>query len=173
MTPEQAALWKQLSLGLAEGYPENGRPSRQWIIDHVESWFDCAETWSLENTPWLNEVTGYGDGPAYPCDEVDTFIEEINPYGSKWDNEDNPDVCGDYGYFSKAGNHWHEHWGGCISACIRAALNLVLPESTDGGVIGFTVGDLRRIFPDGIPKNIIASLEADLLNAPADQVLWI
>lgn len=41
-----------------------------------------------------------------------------------------------------------------IACVVKAGLDIATPESTTGGVLGFTVGDLRKMFPEGIPDYV-------------------
>ena len=50
---------------------------------------------------------------------------------------------------------WDEQWGGPVQCCIRAGLDCAFEESA--GVIGFTAGDLRRMYPDGVPAWAVGS----------------
>lgn len=45
---------------------------------------------------------------------------------------------------------WDEQWGGPVRCCIRAGLDFASAPSA--GVLGFTAGDLRRMYPRGVPK---------------------
>lgn len=47
------------------------------------------------------------------------------------------------------GQQWDDQWGGPVQCCIRAGLDLASAPS--GGVVGFTVCDLRHMYPEGIP----------------------
>lgn len=44
---------------------------------------------------------------------------------------------------------WNEQWGGPVRCCIRAGLDMASAPSA--GVIGFTAGDVRRMYPEGVP----------------------
>lgn len=44
---------------------------------------------------------------------------------------------------------WGDQWGGPIHCCIRAGLDFAAGPSA--GVLGFTAGDVRRMFPEGVP----------------------
>ncbi len=41
-------------------------------------------------------------------------------------------------------------WCGPIRCCLRAGLDLASPAPTSG-VVGFTAGDLRRMYQEGVP----------------------
>jgi len=42
-----------------------------------------------------------------------------------------------------------EQFCGPVTCCIRAGLDMASAPS--GGVIGFTAGDIRRMYPEGVP----------------------
>lgn len=47
------------------------------------------------------------------------------------------------------GEQWDEQWGGPVHCCIRAGLDCASAPSM--GVMGFTAGDVRRMYPEGVP----------------------
>ncbi len=47
-------------------------------------------------------------------------------------------------------DQWDEQYGGPVRCCIRAGLDMASAPSA--GVVGFTAGDLRRMFPEGVPE---------------------
>jgi hypothetical protein len=44
---------------------------------------------------------------------------------------------------------WDKQWGSPVCCCIRAGMDLASAPSA--GVIGFTAGDVRAMFPEGVP----------------------
>jgi hypothetical protein len=44
---------------------------------------------------------------------------------------------------------WDMQWGDQVRCCLRAGLDFASAPSA--GVIGFTAGDLRRMYPEGVP----------------------
>lgn len=44
---------------------------------------------------------------------------------------------------------WDDQWGGPVHCCIRAGLDCAFEPSM--GVIGFTAGDIRCMYPEGVP----------------------
>ena len=58
------------------------------------------------------------------------------------------------------GDAWERHqdrWAGPAVACIRAGLDAAVGRS--GGVLGFTAGDLRRMYPEGVPEWVMPANE--------------
>jgi len=47
-------------------------------------------------------------------------------------------------------HQWNDQWGGPICCCVRAGLDMACSPSA--GVIGFTAGDVRRMYPEGVPE---------------------
>lgn len=45
---------------------------------------------------------------------------------------------------------WQEQWASPVHCCIRAGLDMAAEPSA--GVVGFTAGDIRRMYPDGVPE---------------------
>jgi hypothetical protein len=52
---------------------------------------------------------------------------------------------------------WDDQWGGPVHSCIRAGLDFASEPSL--GVLGFTAGDLRRMYPEGVPDWVFAPNE--------------
>ena len=46
-------------------------------------------------------------------------------------------------------DQWDEQWGGPVRCCIRAGLDCASAPSA--GVVGFNAGDVRRMYPEGVP----------------------
>lgn len=44
---------------------------------------------------------------------------------------------------------WDQQWGGPVRCCIRAGLDCAAAPSA--GVVGFSAGDVRRMYPEGVP----------------------
>lgn len=44
---------------------------------------------------------------------------------------------------------WSEQWGGPVRCCIRAGLDVASAPSA--GVCGFSAGDIRKMYPEGVP----------------------
>ncbi len=60
---------------------------------------------------------------------------------------------------------WDEQWGGPIECCIRAGLDCAFEGS--GGVLGFTAGDLRRMYPEGVPIWVVGTDSWDTIEIEA------
>ena len=88
------------------------------------------------------------------CDMVSEFLDHYRGYAprcracSEYDDDDAECRCDEIEYLYV--EQWKEQWGGPVHCCIRAGLDMAVAPS--GGVIGFTAGDVRRMYPDGVPS---------------------
>lgn len=157
MTHDQFNQWKDFALRMAQTcFKDSIRPPADWILQEVGYWFarieDDPERWAAINS-W--------DQDEWPlCDQ---FIEATYYYGP--DNMPSYDELDDlYGEAldtaierlehrrDMAEEQYNDQWLGPIRFCLRAGIDTVCPEHTMGiGVIGLTAGDLRRMYPEGVP----------------------
>ncbi len=161
MTPEDHARWETTALALAALRHDGARPSRQWAVDKVQGFFDCLDRREVEHyIDWDRSRRG-DTGGWWPivCDQMDHYIEDLfrERVGGHLECCDSGDPRHVYYMCARceeidwqARDQWaYGPWGGAVSAPVRAAMDMVVGGC---GVIGYTVGDLRRIFPDGIPE---------------------
>lgn len=140
MTPTDYEHWKDFALRMAK-LPSR-TPPRKWVVEMVEWWF------GLHNDPKfdIEDVNSWDQGPTYVCDNVSQFL---------WDRYE---MDGPKGRFRlrneearrNAEERWMGKWGGAVSCCIRAGLDMVAEPSM--GVLGYTMGDLRKMYPEGFPE---------------------
>jgi len=104
-------------------------------VIRLESWDDTRTDYrNAEQFPW-----GWrGNYGPYVCDIVSEFLSNYNPF--YWDCEE----------WDEAYEAWEDEWGGRIRSCIRAGLDLASQPSA--GVVGFTRGDIERMYPAGVPQ---------------------
>ncbi len=74
------------------------------------------------------------------------------------DDDDSECRCDDieYNYYEQ----WADQWESPVHSCVRAGLDMLANRA---GVLGFTCGDLRRMYPEGVPEWV----------CPADEELMI
>lgn len=145
MTKEQYDRWKEFSARMAGNYPNTTEARRDKIAKEVESFFkamDCNETWK-EIECW----------DCADCSEsVDNSFDEYR----KW-NEKN-------------GEYDENRFFVQITCSIRAAFDIAVKQS--GGVVGFTAGDIRRIWggdvPDWVKEHYI-----NFDTIPDDESVWM
>lgn len=160
MTHEQYERWKDFALRMARTcFFGHRRPTSGWIIEHVESWFECRDY----SKDWVN-YTSWDQDKRPLCDHVSEFYDDLFPYSrckrcdhdcrTGWPHyEDDCKTCelecrcDDVWVLS--GDQFESQWIGPIRCCIRAGIDMACEPSA--GVIGFTAGDLRRMYPEGVP----------------------
>lgn len=164
MNEIQLARWKQLSCGLARGYTNLTPVRKAKLLNEV----DCCIDYMVCNG--LETVADWDSGVRYGNE----WHEHYESAGSRadtflWDNR--------Y-VFERETKHGVEivcgRFGNMLSACVRAGFDVAVSPS--GGVIGFTVGDLRDIFDGEIPDWIadqFAENKTALLAAGRDEDVWL
>ena len=159
MTIKQWRRWCGFSLRMAHrGYGLRSRRSRRKLADYVKEAFRWYWTEHLagdddlspeemlalvvdwdhcERHPMQDQRWAYmsSQEPPYICDFVDEMMEQWNPF--YWD------------YGSKDYVRWDDLWGDRIRCCLRAGIDVAVEPSA--GVLGFTAGDLRRMWRGATP----------------------
>lgn len=142
MTPEQFDRWRDFALRMARTcYADSRRPSGAWVEEHVRHFIDCVD--------W-EEVVDWDRAPAYVCDQMTTFEVDCMPY-FRFDPEDDTLAAAERAEQRerRAEEQWRDQWFGPVRCCVRAGLDLASEPSA--GVVGFTIGDLRAMYPEGVP----------------------
>lgn len=161
MNELQYERWKQLGLGLARGYRNLTAARQAKLLDEVECCIGYVACNGLETVEdWDCPVER--DGIRWECagDRVRDYL---------WD--------GRYEFERqyKNGNIKlvRGRFGDTLTACVRAGFDVAVAPG--GGVIGFTVGDLRDVFDGPIPDWVAGHFEdpAALLAAGRDEVAWL
>lgn len=170
MTPLQFDRWKDFAVRMAKTcFQGSRRPDSDWILSEVLHFFGCLDegdvpalkSWD-DSDPYPKGHCCYGQerwpghlsSPAPVCDTVDERLR-----GSL------PDICcsscrGEAGGYGSeecrcdevedlVREQWEAQWGGPVRCCIRAGLDFAADPSA--GVVGFTAGDVRRMYPEGVP----------------------
>lgn len=109
--------------------------------------------------PKCRECRGSGIHYAFQtgslmCDDVSQFLDGYEPHQRCRACRDRSPrrnlECDCDDIESMAREQWADQWGGPVRCCIRAGLDMAVAPSA--GVVGFTAGDLRRMYPRGVPK---------------------
>ena len=141
-------------------------------------------------TEWITKVVAKRKDYAQRLlDVIDELIPEnigeYDPYsilGAKnWDEAE-----GDYGCLATLcdelfGKHREincsSFWWYTDKACddvvctLRVAVDLLIEQS--GGVFGYTVGDLRKVFDGNIPEDIASTFNESLKEANDHEPIWL
>lgn len=137
-------------------------PSRKDVRDNISFFFEYRmrpyDEWNRV-VDWDN--TEYDDhGRAFPvCDHISDLSEHFIP-----------------NYLSLQSDEMDDEWEAAVerycdpvSICIRAGLDVAVSPSA--GVCGFTVGDIRKMYPRGVPKWVKeVFVEGDLIAYRASNV---
>lgn len=133
---------------------------------------------------WIRKVVS--KNKAYQ-DRLISAIEDLFPDDiSHWDPYSILDIedwdRGEYGGMGdrlKELNEWENTWNltkkgqNDLSCAIRIGIDLLIKQS--GGVVGYTVGDLRAVFDGKIPVEILNSFKhpKKLLKAKDNEPIWL
>jgi len=138
MTDKQYARWKDFARRMARTcFRGSRRPTSLWIIERVEEWFsNCDNDYSRE---WTNYNSWDQDDPCL-TDAVSEFFNDWLYTLPALDSDEAEYL---------ACEQFLDQWLGPVVCCIRAGIDCACESSA--GVLGFTAGDLRRMFPEGVP----------------------
>lgn len=171
MTPEQLDRWKDFALRMARTcFAAHRRPSGAWVEEKVADFFDCLDErlvpllidWDHsenipEGHPYYDPSSWNGNAAECVGDMMQGYLADERPSapecahcraagGGRWEAAEC--TCQDVeGLFL---DQWDEQWGGPVRCCIRAGLDVASAPSA--GVIGFTAGHVRRMYPEGVPE---------------------
>lgn len=172
MTPDQFQNWRDFALRMARTcYAESRRPSARWVVEQVEEFLARYDEESAAG------VVDWDAAPAYICDEARQFVWDLQP-AFRWRlrARDVSELDEDR-RAELAEAQWEEQWGDPIRCCIRAGLDLA--SSPSMGVVGFTLGDLRAMYPEGLPPWLGAGFvdangaPIELAAFPNDAGVWL
>jgi len=120
MTEEQFLRWQDFAVRMAEHcYPKATEARREKILEETKNYFCFQEDW-----PEIEDWDGNGDN-YFLGDQVKEFFEKYLHYNRK------------ESYY--AGKFYNQ-----VTCCIRAGFDIAVEQS--GGVVGFTAGDVRRMW---------------------------
>lgn len=156
MTEEQFERWKDFAERMARNYPGARKATREklvGLVDDAINWVVC----NVEPADVKDWDTTEGDDPA-STRMRDWCMDNgpVDPYEHK---------------------QWRIYYGDRVRACVRSGLDLAVAPS--GGVVGFTVGDLKRMYPEGIPAWVSANFDqegeppVDLNKADPKDGVWL
>lgn len=153
MTVEQYRHWVRFSMSMAWRYPNATKNRRKRLASEVKRWFfwrSFQKDWchmidwdNSERLPESERRTSRFVDYDYCCDLFSDFFEEHNYHHRDPDRE--------YRFYTQ------------LACCIRAGIDVASEPSC--GVVGFTVGDLKRIFGGNVPEWINEAYDKNLNNA--------
>jgi hypothetical protein len=172
LTETQFRRWADFAVRMAETiYADHRRPDGAWILGQVEEALDLI---------YHNGLVDIVDWDENVGDEVTRFLDEERPYFYSRIEREEEERAGDDGEVDyerlqerecAALNQWDDQYGGPVRCCLRAGIDMAAEPG--GGVIGFTVGHLRRMYPEGIPSWVQRHYEKDFTAAADDDGVWL
>jgi hypothetical protein len=171
MTELEYKRWKNFSIRMAwRGYSRVPRKSKVYLTNIVKDFFR-----HLDGYLTINETLPVNIDPKWGMDFADHQSEFLRDRIKSWDGtESHPTWRDRYGHSTNGpyicdivsewidnwaeGNtydedveyrRWDNLWGSRIRSCIRAGMDCAVGPSM--GVMGFTAGDLRRMYRGKVP----------------------
>ncbi len=165
MTDLQYLHWKNFSMRMAvRGFDLRLRRSRRRLAWFVKDFFRMFEHnylhdvrtypnlfarisgWDqTESIPGWSERGEHASIGPYVCSIVDEDMERWNPH---------------YWADDRRSRRWDDLWGCRIRSCIRAGMDLAVAPSA--GVLGFTAGDIRRMYRGRVPAWIFGDARLEI-----------
>lgn len=162
MNELQLERWKRLSMGLARSYTDLTPARKKKLLAETEECIDWVVCNGLETVK--NWDSGVYENGRLAWSSVSTRVDEY-----LWDNRYEFERENKHGFELVCGR-----FGNMLSSCVRAGFDMAVSPS--GGVIGFTIGDVRDIFDGTIPDWIADQFAEDkpaLLAAGRDEGVWL
>lgn len=134
----------------------------------IEDWCNSSE-WP-EGNPHFERTSNLSycncDGVRYKTGKPDPACTECRGAGLHYAVRSSPLVCDIVSGYEESWmpDYWHgdgggkwerrrDRWCDPPHICVRAGLDMAMEQS--GGVLGYTAGDLRRMYPEGVPEWIV------------------
>ena len=171
MTTEQHERWNDFSTRMAIAcFAAHRRPTGTWILDRVNEFIT-----NIWNVPAITDWDNSTEDEHCAGDLMAIYQDEFEPY---WDFEERIDwnkPGGDdrlWRIQQAASEQWGDQFFGPIRCCVRAGLDIA--SSPSAGVLGFNVGDIRKIYPSGIPDWVAEFWTGgDIRTEPATAAIWL
>lgn len=151
MTRDQADNWRQFAMRMAFATYRNRTPTRRAKLikivgDMIDVFLSNYQGKDLANVDcWDGSLmqpgevyADYRGRAAYPCDSLDGYLWD---WGLRRE---------DY----KTGEEKPSEFADAASCCVRAGFDVAIEPSA--GVLGFDMGDMRAMFPEGFPPYVVA-----------------
>lgn len=152
MTKEQYEHWKDFALRMAGKYPRTTEARRERLTKEVSGYFDYFDFGGQDVRDGV-EDWDYNDCGYHPGSEVEEHFDDYRHWNEKigWYDESK--------FFTQ------------IVCCIRAAFDIAVKQS--GGVVGFTAGDMRRMWDGNVPEWAKGGWEVPFDSIQDDEHVWM
>jgi len=182
MNKQEYENWKDFAERMAKTcFKMRRNPMWRDILANVEFFFDCLDEEDIQCIENWDHSNPYPIGSKYYSRTYKTSCWHCNGNKKpdcKYNCEDGRiydyakpmcvgDMCSEHSeswnpyYWSGLSDDQHEkhqeQFCGPVTCCIRAGLDMAVAPS--GGVLGFTAGDIRRMYPEGVPDWITGGVD--------------
>lgn len=144
MSPEQYERWKDFTRRMVPiaVSARKRSPSRADVLANIEFFFECRmdpdEEWRrVQDWDSTEPSVDFPHSNFNVSDHIKDLAEHFIP--GYWG------IDSDLGYERAS-----ERYLSPVQACIRSGLDVAVAPSA--GVAGFRIGDLRRMYPEGVPE---------------------
>ena len=149
----------------ASAFPCATAARQQKIAEEVKNFF-----WTkYDDDPIrIEKIIDWDNCPTFECGGRTHHDYCVGDETSEFLSRHYHERCGRRGRCEPRGNKFENQ----VSCCIRAGLDRA--SSPSGGVLGFTVGDLRRMYPEGLPGWVVEGYEPPITaETPDDAGVWL
>ena len=158
MELEQYQRWKDFAFRMVNIVvgPRRRSPSRAKVREDIECFFECRmdpyEEWKrVENWDHTEKDPAVNYYPMSVGDNITDLAEHIIPgYWALPETE---------AAYERAAERYLDP----VRACVRAGLDIAVEPSA--GVDGFTAGDIRKMYPEGVPDWVKAFFSCGVLQS--------
>jgi hypothetical protein len=155
--------WKDFALRMAKTqYKKREHPDEAHILEQVELFFQMVEGDSVDFVNWDESANGEESVSNIISYWYDDIWYNPNGYGSDRQQRFIDAIrCADRhcegGYYDHLVEKIADQYETPLHCCIRAGMDMCFEQSA--GVLGFTVGTLREMWPEGIPDWLASQFE--------------
>jgi hypothetical protein len=162
--------WKDFAYRMARThYAKRQNPDLKWIESNLDCFFaeigsdadlyecwDGTEPYPSNHPKYDHSVSQWLNCPPYACDIVSQAVQYI--WGQSEQHATNRERKlldyywdrGDIDEYEAIKETIMDRWEEPLHCCIRSGMDLALNQSA--GVMGFTAGDVRKMYPEGLPE---------------------
>lgn len=148
MTLEQYERWKDFARRMVNVVlgPRRRSPSRKALRENIDFFFECRmdpdNEWERVKD-WNNTEASEDEASRWPYSAmcVGSHISDLEEHfiPNYWSVVDSDSA------FEKASERWCDP----VAICVRAGLDIAVAPSA--GVCGYSAGDIRKMYPEGVP----------------------
>jgi hypothetical protein len=134
---------------------------------------DTLDVTSARREKIKNEIKNFIHMYNYPA-YIDKPILgwDRNPEGWLSIGSHADEYFANYEVWSRKREEYTGKFSNQLLSCIRAGLDVAVPDMCGGGVLGFSTSTIKKMYNDKVPSWLSEVLELDG-NEPADMPIWL